>query len=194
MARPKRFAECAYCSSVFKMKGSTSRYCSRSCQTTHLRRIGVIPNRKRIGLSLKCPVCEKTFYIPQYRINKSDAHYCSRSCLAKVHFAKFDGGFKKLGRPQRKYKYVHINGKRMREHRHLMQEHLGRKLMPLEHVHHINGDWLDNRLENLVLLSNADHQRVELFEAGHSKEPPTFSFETPISLRARLLPRPARDS
>lgn len=33
-----------------------------------------------------------------------------------------------------------------------MEEHLGRLLESNEHVYHLNGDYLDNRLENLTII------------------------------------------
>lgn len=47
-----------------------------------------------------------------------------------------------------------------RVHRHLMEEHLGRKLRKDEHVHHINGVKTDNRIENMQALGEREHNAV----------------------------------
>jgi hypothetical protein len=51
-----------------------------------------------------------------------------------------------------KYQSARVNGKKDRVHRHIMQEHLGRKLESYEHVYHVNGDSMDNSIENLIVI------------------------------------------
>jgi len=53
----------------------------------------------------------------------------------------------------------------VRQHRYIMEEHLGRELKTTEHVHHINHNRLDNRLENLQVMSDSEHHKV------HSSSP-----------------------
>ncbi|KKK92831.1 hypothetical protein LCGC14_2699000 [marine sediment metagenome] len=51
-----------------------------------------------------------------------------------------------------------INGRRISEHRLVVERFLGRRLSPKEYIHHINGDTLDNRIENLRIVTAKTHR------------------------------------
>jgi HNH endonuclease len=46
-----------------------------------------------------------------------------------------------------------------------MEQHLGRELNPLEKVHHKDGNKLNNTIENLEVMTQADHMRHHLLGA-----------------------------
>lgn len=112
-----------------------------------------------------CAVCSREFAVEPKRWHS--AKYCSRSCLAKAHLPKFQIRFKPSVKDVRKTPYHQImrNGKKVREHRYVMEQHLGRPLLAHEHVHHVDGDGWNNRIENLQLINPREHSKLHFEQA-----------------------------
>ena len=98
-----------------------------------------------------CSVCGEKGYVKQ---------------LCRPHYHKLRTyGDPCYVRPNKLYKageylVIRINGKSQLLHRHIMEKHIGRQLSKKEHVHHINGNGKDNRIENLAIININEHTQL----------------------------------
>lgn len=110
-----------------------------------------------------CEQCGTIFTKKRVRKDQPPPRFCTKLCSLRwiaAHRATTRGysitakGYKTLWLPDHpsamKAGYI-------LEHRLIMEQHLGRRLLPNEVVHHINGDKLDNRVENLEVMVKESH-------------------------------------
>jgi hypothetical protein len=103
--------------------------------------------------ALTCEVCGKE--IKGYTSKEHPFKYCSRECYYSGRLAKnIEGAF---AFETRGYIFVYSSGYPIREHVYIIEKQLGRKLHKNEVVHHKNENRSDNRLENLQLMTRAEH-------------------------------------
>ena len=58
------------------------------------------------------------------------------------------------------YAKTNQNGKQVRLHRYLMEKHIRRALKSNELVHHVDGDKNNNNINNLKIVTRAEHNRI----------------------------------
>jgi hypothetical protein len=117
---------------------------------------------EKVSTSRSCAWCKRPiFAIQQYRADGrkkgvwAPIKYCSLRCTGAAASAR--QAAKARGRFLDKHGYVLLtnrkqdNGYQQPEHRFVMEQILGRKLLKHETVHHKNGIRHDNRPENLEL-------------------------------------------
>lgn len=114
--------------------------------------------RNRKHAERQCAECGSDFY-PRH----ATSAYCSVPCARK----KNGGQNAKLetwwlnGRGYIEGRVLTAQGRRqVKQHRFVMECHIGRLLLPHEDVHHVNGDKTDNRPSNLELMGHGEHSRI----------------------------------
>lgn len=140
---------CRRCGKPFKPVGANSRWCSEACQR---------------GTS-KCRHCEKLF-VPT---KKSAGLFCSKKCFYEFRcpvgstFVTTQGYVVEKvpeGTPGKTIVTgTQAPGRWMFQHRHVMQQKLGRPLQDSETVHHKNANKQDNAPDNLELWNGKSHPK-----------------------------------
>lgn len=107
-----------------------------------------------------CCGCKKIRYIDVI----DRGRYCSRQCFTKSAVGENNPQWEGGSIWANGYRVLTIGGVRIGEHRLIMEKHIGRKLGRKEIVHHINHDRLDNRIENLQVMSASKHSSMHAYQ------------------------------
>lgn len=148
--------ECPVCNQTFSPRVSKAKYCSRKCYYEMKRIRG-----------------DRVNWTPEMRKRMSNLHrgkgnpmygkdsWCKGKKRPEITGDKhpnWKGGY---WISEDGYKVLQNNletdGKKISEHKKILEEKIGRKLEENEVTHHINGNKLDNRPENLEVMTRAEH-------------------------------------
>ncbi len=176
---------CSYCNKKYKKRRDRVRdpdYCCLAHRKKDYQE-KIIAKRVR-----RCLKCGDEFTPRQYQLDQNYGKYCSNKCAfihacrpaskTKEAITRRVASFKKSdyyknppkGKAHSGYKDSFLsngyrwvkdeNYEKIQEHRQVMEAHIGRRLDSLEIVHHINEDKLDNRIENLQIVTRAEHIQI----------------------------------
>lgn len=102
-------------------------------------------------------VCTRHYRRLHYEEHERERRGAKKTLPLAVGTKRIDsGGYIRIKVPDGEGSYGTRDWKK--EHRLIMENHLGRELLPTETVHHKNGIKTDNRIENLELWATV-HQR-----------------------------------
>lgn len=163
-SRPKRI--CKNCKNEFIAVSYHQKFCSHECNYQYHNRTRHLKPNVRYNCAVCGGLVEK--YLEPSKQKISAMKYCSRQCNGKDMSGSNHpmwGGGKQVN--DQGYVLVYMpehpesDGKGLvREHRLVMENHIGRLLKRREVVHHENEKPGDNRIENLKLFKNqAEHKK-----------------------------------
>lgn len=138
--------------------------CSREC-----RRLFILSQR----VVTVCDQCHTEIKLPRSTLkwNSIRGHkhvFCSTPCARKYNCGENAGNWKG-GRIVTDREYVLVQdkdtdspvaGSYRYEHRRVMEAAIGRRLKRSEHVHHKDGNKLNNNIDNLILLTANEHAQL----------------------------------
>jgi hypothetical protein len=146
---------CAKCGVEFQRLPYLARYrkqyCSITCSAS---------DRQRKEQDGTCETCGRPFVRRAWAFGKG--RFCSKRCSNKASgntASAWKGG---TLISQSGYRQIRVGRRYFFEHRLVAAEKIGRPLLPTERVHHLNHDRLDNRPENLQVVSPSEHQRIHM--------------------------------
>lgn len=168
--KPENTKTCVICQKVYQRRGSRGRLsmtCSLACRAKFLRGR---PSRKPIKnrIFVACEICQTV--ISTWKGAKQKPRFCSRACTGRYlsQYRRGSNHHRWKGNNCQGYRHViTTDGRRTLEHRLMLEQQLGRQLEVDEHVHHRNGNKLDNRLENLVILTPSEHTKLHMSHPCH---------------------------
>lgn len=145
------------CRTPAKCKGLCSNHYQRLCLFGDPTFYPVI-GRPTTRFEKICLECKKPFLVYPSRPERM---FCRRKC-----WYKFTSGKPRPLIPieerawsvRRGYLMLYYKKKPILQHRYLMEQYLGRKLLSTEKVHHVNGNKTDNRIDNLLVTDHTEHR------------------------------------
>lgn len=106
--------------------------------------------------NVKCTTCGKSIDRWASRVARAKHCFCDRQCKGKWQSTQR----KPARQYASKYRVIKIDGKSIKEHRHVVECAIGRQLSPREDVHHIDGNTLNNAIENLAVVQKSQHMSL----------------------------------